>query len=144
MCNLSLVLKYVEILEISRKFKGNFRENSKKFPRKFEETSAKIRRNFSEISEIQPNTVINLYMWTISVGLKYVEILEISRKFQGNFRNSIEHNNKPVHVEPKRRSEIRGNFRNLKEISEIQSNTIINLYMWNLSVGLKYVGILEI
>ena len=83
-------------------------------------------------------------MWSLGVGLKYVEILEISRKFQGNFRNPIEHKNKPVHVKPKRRSEIRGNFTNFKEISEIQSNIIINLYMWNLSVGLKYVEILEI
>ena len=35
-----------------------------------------------EISEIQSNIKINLYMWNLSVGLKYLEILEISRKFQ--------------------------------------------------------------
>ena len=49
----------MEILEISRKFQGNF----------------------EEISEIQSNIIINLYMWNLSVGLKYVEILEISLKF---------------------------------------------------------------
>ena len=38
-------------------------------------------------------------------------------KFQGNFRNSIKHNNKPKHIDPNHWSEICGNFGSFKEIS---------------------------
>ena len=45
-----------------------------------------------------------------------MKILEISKKFQGNF---IKHNNECMHIHPNPRSEIYENFRNFSEISEI-------------------------
>jgi len=70
-----------------------------------------------------------------------VEILEISEKFQGNLRNSINYNNNHKHIDPKPWSERCGNFR---EISEIQSIIIIMIHISTLTLGRNYVEILEI
>ena len=78
-----------------------------------------------------------------------MKILEISLKFQ---RNVIKHNNEYIHIHPNRRPEMYENFGNFKEISErfrgnfreISSNTIMNVCISILTLGLKYMKILEI
>ena len=60
-----------------------------------------------------------IYISILSLGVKYVEILKISRKFLGNFRNLINQRNNDMHIDPKPRDEIYGNFRNFSEIPEI-------------------------
>ena len=78
-----------------------------------------------------------------------MKILEISKKFQGNF---IKHNNECIHIHRDPRPEIYENFGNFKEISgkfwrnfrEMSSNTIMNVYISILTLGLKYMKIFEI
>ena len=65
---------------------------------------------------MSPNTIMNVYISMLTLGLKYMKILEISGKFQGNF---IKHNNECIHIHANPRSEIYENFRNFSESSEI-------------------------
>ena len=62
----------------------------------------------------------------------------LSKKFRVNF---IKHNNECIHIHPNPRPEIYENFRNFREIL---SNTIMNVYISILTLGLKYMKILEI
>ena len=92
---------------------------------------------------------MNVYISILTLGLKYMKIFEISKKFQGNV---IKHNNECMHIHRNPRPEIYENFENFKEISEkfrenfreISSNTITNVYISILTLGLKYMKILEI
>ena len=76
---------------------------------------SEIYENFRNFGEISSNTIMNVYISILTLGLKYMTILEIS-KFRGNF---IEHNNECIHIHPNPRSEVYENFRNFAEISEI-------------------------
>ena len=82
---------------------------------------------------------MNVYISIVTLDLKYMKILEISRKFQGsfikhnneclhihpnprpeiyeNFRNFIKHNNECIHIHPNPKPEIYENFGNFEEIS---------------------------
>ncbi len=83
-----------------------------------------------------------------------MEILEITGKFQGNFRNSINSNNNDTHIDPNPGSELGGNFRNYREISgrfqkdfteisQPQSVIIIIINISTLTLDLKDVEISE-
>ena len=104
---------------------------------------------YMKILEISSNTTMNLYISIVTLGLKYMKILGISKKFQRNFGeilekfqgNVIKHNNECIHIHPNPRPEIYENFRNFREIL---SNTIMNVYISILTLGLKYMKILEI
>ena len=66
-----------------------------------------------------------------------MKILEISKKFQGNF---IEHNNECLHIHPNPRPEIYENFRNFSESSEIIASSDIWawVYMYMIIVLIDY------
>ena len=106
------------------------------------EISKKFQRNFGEISS---NTIMNVYISILTLGLKYMKVLDTSKKFHGN---EIKHNNECIHIHPNHRPEIYRNFRNFKEIKEkfrinfreISSNTIMNVYIPILILSLKYMN----
>ena len=88
---LTLVQKYMKILEISLKFQRSV-----------------IKYN-NEYIHIHPNRRPEIYE----------NFKEISERFRGFQGNSIKHNNECIHIHPNPRSEIYENFRNFSEISEI-------------------------
>ena len=75
-----------------------------------------------KILEISSNTIMNVYIPILTLCLKYMKILEISKKFQRKFAeiffqgNFIKHNNECIHVHPNPRPETYENFGNFSEI----------------------------
>ena len=110
---LTLGLKHMKILEISKKFQGNFIKHNNECIHILANPRLEIYGNFRNFREISSNTRTNVQISILTLGLKYMKILEISKKFQGNF---IKHNNEYIHIHPNPRPEIYGNFGNFKEI----------------------------
>jgi hypothetical protein len=93
----------VEILEISEKFQGNSRNsiNYNNNHKRIDPNPGSERcGNFRVISGIQSIIIIMIHISTLTLPLNHVEILEISEKFQGNFRNSINYNNNHKNINP--------------------------------------------
>ena len=101
---------------------------------------SEIYENFRNFGEISSNTIMNVYISILTLGLKYMKILEISKCHQTIMNIYI--STLTVGLKYMKILEISKKFQ--RDFEEISSNTIMNVYISILTLGLKYMKILEI